>query len=316
LLFLTAYFDESGDFDNPNLNFTGMSGFIAPTKVWEKIEDRWNGIIHLPEYDLKKFFHMKHFVHKKGQFKGWDDTKKDGLYELLIAAIVEEGAIPTGCIVSNSAFKSLSARQQAVLRSPYKTALQECIRGACCQAIAFDPETVAMVFAAQKDFGTVKAKGEEFPDNSGDTEKLFYAIKKNIPKLGQYMGMYSSGEMKDSVPLQIADVIAWEMTKEYESIVGSPVRRIRKSYERLMENGGSRPLVKYLGKLQLLSTLKESGCPYLEGLEDFDSDEDEYMRAALIAQSTLNQRRQNGIPKEDKPRWYFEEFQRRFELDS
>lgn len=315
MLSLMAYFDESGHARDPNLHFTGMAGFVAPRRVWAELEKKWNAITSSSEYALEQPFHMREFVHKetRSQFKDWTQPRKDNLYRSLIQILVESEVIPTGCIVSNAAFESLSARQQIGLRSPYFVALQECIRGACAQALAFEPETVDMVFARNSDYGTLAARGEDNKENSGTTERLFYAIKQNAPELGRYMGLYGSGEPQTSIPLQAADILAYEMTKEYENLVGSQ-RCIRKSYQELMRWGGRRPLVKYLDRLALLRILKESNFADEDGFEELNEDSVLQILARHTAQQILEQRRDPGAFNNSCPRWLAEELERRWPM--
>jgi len=312
MLLLRAYFDESGHAKDPNLRFTGMAGFVAPAAVWDEVERRWKAVTTSPEYALQQPFHMRQFVHRDlGQFKGWEQQKKDALYRSLIEIIVEFEVIPTGCIVSNTAFESLNTRQQIALRSPYFVALQECIRGACSQALALEPETVDMVFAMQGEYGTLDAQGENNLDKSGTTERLFYGIKRNVPELGRYMGAYGSGEPKTTIPLQAADMLAYEMTKDYENLLRTQ-RRIRKSYQELMRCGGRRPLVKYLDRLALLRILKESGFPDEEGFEEIDDNSILQIVARHTAQNILDQRREPEAFNDSCPKWMAKELERRW----
>ena len=254
---------------------------------------------------------MREYVHGRGEFKNWGKSEKDSLYQSLIAILVEAELVPTGCIVSTSAFKSLSPNQQRLLRSPYFTALQECIRGATTPALALEPETVDMVFAEQVEYGTVEARGEDNPDNAGRTEILYYAIKRNLPSMGQYMGEYGSGSPEDLIPLQAADVLAYEMTKEYENIVNSE-RRIRESFKELMRLGGERPLIKYLDRRALLTILKESG--YVDEVVAAEVDETSLLQivARHSAQHILNGRRGPHSFRNTPPTWLMEEIERRF----
>lgn len=312
MLLLRAYFDESGHAKDPNLHFTGMAGFVAPTQVWHKVEERWKAVTVSPQYGLRRPFHMREFVHKDlGQFKGWEQERKDSLYRSLIQILVEFEVIPTGCIVSSAAFRSLNAQQQVALRSPYYVALHECIRGACSQALALEPETVDMVFAMQSEYGTLSPQGENNADNSGTTERLFYGIKRHVPELGRYMGVYGSGEPKTTIPLQAADMLAYEMTKEYENLLGTQ-RLIRKSYQALMRYGGRRPLVKFFDRLALLRILRESGFPDEEGFEELDDDNISQIVARHTAQNILDQRREPGAFSDSCPKWLADELERRW----
>ncbi len=59
MLFLTAYFDESGSLSDPTKNFTGIAGFVAPIGVWNQVEREWDEIVRSPKFALTEYFHMK-----------------------------------------------------------------------------------------------------------------------------------------------------------------------------------------------------------------------------------------------------------------
>lgn len=308
MLSLKAYFDESGHFSDPNIHFTGMAGFVAPASVWAEVEEKWEAV--RSEYALQDPFHMRLFAHNQGQFRDWEKSRKDSLYRSLIQILVEAELVPTGCVVSNSAFQSLNPRQQAAMRSPYFTAMQECVRGACAQVIALEPEVVDMAFARQVECGTLDAHGENSPDNSGTTERLFYGIKQNLPQLGSYMGKYGSGDPAEMIPLQAADMLAYEMTKDYEGVLSQ--RPIRKSYQELMRMGGRRPLMKYLDRLDLLSILKESEFPDTDGFAEIDENSVLQIFARHSAQILINERRESGTFNYSYPKWLLAELRRRW----
>lgn len=161
MLSLKAYFDESGHFSDPNIHFTGMAGFVAPASVWAEVEEKWEAV--RSEYALQDPFHMRLFAHNQGQFRDWEKSRKDSLYRSLIQILVEAELVPTGCVVSNSAFQSLNPRQQAAMKSPYFTAMQECVRGACAHVIALEPEVVDMAFARQVECGTLECARRKQP---------------------------------------------------------------------------------------------------------------------------------------------------------
>jgi hypothetical protein len=168
-----------------------------------------------------------------------------------------------------------------------------------------------MVFARQTDYGTVDAQGDEKPDNAGTTENLFYAIKRNLPALGRYMGTYGSGEPDKVIFLQAADILSYEMTKEYENLLQSQ-RPIRKSFQELMRVGGRRPLMKYLDRLHLLNILKESEFPDSEGFDEIDENSVLQIFARHSAQIVLNERRESRAFNDSCPKWLLDEIERRW----
>ena len=308
MLFLTAYFDESGDFNDPKKNFTGMAGFIAPAAIWQQVEEKWDAIVKRPEYDLKKYVHMKEMAHCQGQFMGWEKDRRDALHKELIGVLVEAEVIPMGCIVSNSAFRSLSERQQTIFKSPYFLCLQRCIHAATSETITTVEDTVAMVFARQETFGTVDA------NRGGTTEQLYDNIKRHTP-FGNTMGAYASDTPQRSIPLQAADFLAYEMTKEFETLVSCPERKMRRSYIELLKAGGEQPLMDYVDRPGLLQIIVESKMPYAEGTEEFTGASIQQLFRMRASKDIMFMRRGMKGIRPPMPKWVHAALKERFPGD-
>lgn len=61
---LTSYMDETGHSDDPNLDYVGMAGFVAPSGSWEVFDAGWKDLMH--NAGLREPFHMKDFAHSRG----------------------------------------------------------------------------------------------------------------------------------------------------------------------------------------------------------------------------------------------------------
>lgn len=302
MLYLTAYFDESGDADDPTRHFVGMAGFLAPADSWKQVESEWESIVNSPQFALTEYFHMKDFAHGTGQFKGWDKSRKDELHKALIGVLVRAEVVPVGTIVHLESYKKLTPEQQSAFKSPYVLCVQECIQFAAIKGFLPLPEKVAMVFARQERHGAVTARGEDNPDQAGDIEKLFYVIKKNA-HLGQWMGGYGSSTPQESIPLQAADMLAWELTKEFETIqIFPPPREMRLSLRELLRAGGDRPLIRLYGLLELMTTIRNSGFPDQTGTEIVDDNSLLQTRLRFITQELLLARRGSSNEKYI-PKW-------------
>src|SRR5690349_11648227 len=109
---LASYMDETGHSDDPNLEYVGMAGFVAPSGTWEVFNDGWRNLTK--NAGLDEPFHMKEFAHSQGQFESWKG--KEGLRRAFFASalklITDTAAKPIGAIVSLSSFRSLTERQQ------------------------------------------------------------------------------------------------------------------------------------------------------------------------------------------------------------
>jgi hypothetical protein len=312
MLFMTAYFDESGDSEDPTKNFMGMAGFIAPAAVWKQVEEEWDAVINAPEFALNEYFHMKDFAHNKGQFKeGWDKPRKDKLHQALIAVLVKAELVPVGAIVHLEAFESLTGQQCANFKSAYVLTAQECIGLASIKArILMASEKVSMVFARQETYGAVEAKGPDNPDQSGDIEKLFYAIK-NLTEHGKWIGSYGSSRPQESIPLQAADMFAYELTKEFETILQDPPpRKMRHSLRELLRAGGNTPLIRLFDRYYLLRSIRDSGFPDQTGTEVIDDSSIPQMIRRRVAQDILFSRREYESEENYFPKWFEDESRR------
>jgi hypothetical protein len=317
MLFLTAYFDESGDSEDPKLHFMGMAGFVAPAEIWKQVEKGWDAIVNSPEFALTEPFHMKEFAHNRGQFKtGWDRPRKDKLHAALIEVLVNAEVVPVGSIAHLEAFNSLTDAQCETFKSPYIMSAQECIYLAAIEAMMFPPETIAMVFARQKTYGAVDARGPKSLEQAGDLENLFYAIKRLLPH-GNALGAYGSSEPKDSIPLQAADMLAYELTKELETILQNPPPRpMRKSLRELLRAGGNMPLIRLYDRLYLLKSIKQSGFHDQTGTEVLDENNWSQMLNRRVAQDILFERREYESGEHYMPKWFEAEVRRSLQEDS
>lgn len=149
--------DETGHSDDPNLEYVGMAGFVAPSGTWEVFDDGWRGL--MKNAGLGEPFHMKDFAHSQGQFESWrrNEDIRRAFFASALKLITDTAATPIGAIVSLSSFRSLTERQQNSFLDPYYVAFQTCTRGAAIQAVFEQPgETVAMCYAYQDEYGTNK----------------------------------------------------------------------------------------------------------------------------------------------------------------
>ncbi len=264
MLALTAYMDESGHSADPRLNFAGMAGFVAPAQHWEVFEGRWNTI--LKEFGLE-WFHMKDFAQSVKQYEGWEESRRRKLYGALIRTICEARPIPTGAVVSIADYNSLSEGQRLAFRDPYYMAFQQCTRGASLQAFEYVNERVAMVYAYQEEFGAIKPKEAFSINQAGGAEQLWHAMKR-MTDYGKWMGSYGSSTPIESSPLQAADLLAYELTKEFENLILRPNDKMRWGLRQLLPLAGPAPLFSFIDRTEMLRFAKESRFADQTGVEE------------------------------------------------
>jgi hypothetical protein len=239
---LTAYFDESGHSKDPNLRFCGMGGLIADSSAWDALSNIWRAA--LTDAGISSPFHMRHFAHRRGEFKGWTEEQRQALFGKLVDAIVTIDPVPTGCVVSLDDFNAAPDVLKKFYREPYFMAFQLVTRGAALQALPktypFEPETVAMVFAEQREFGATASGSEAQERQAGAAQQLWIAMK-NQTTYGQWMGSFST-DSPDNVPaLQAADLFAYELTKEFENSVNRPASNMRWALRKILKPTRERP---------------------------------------------------------------------------
>jgi len=266
--------DETGHSDDPNFHFSGMAGFVAPADQWKIFEPRWQAI--LDRFGLKEPFHMKDFAHFQGQFKkGWKDNeaKRRDLFGQLLREILGLKPIPVGAIVSVEAFNGLTKCQQDSFKNPYHVTFQICTKGAAVLAAFLDNEKVAMVYSYNQEFGAIPSKDTYSVDQAGDAEKLWHTMQQ-ITDHGKWMGSYASSTPAEMVPLQAADVFAYELAKEFENILVHPKLEMRWGLQQILTLVPlPTALIRILDRKELLRLVKEANFPCRTGIEEVDDNQ-------------------------------------------
>jgi uncharacterized protein DUF3800 len=220
-LYHVAYMDETGHAADGSQKFCGMAGFLAPAYKWERFESNWNAVLnefHIP------YFHMKEYAHSKGVFKGWekDEGKRQELFNKLLNKIAAIRAVPTGSITSLEGFRRLSREDQLAWHDPYLRSLLDCTSAAGFLLDDQPPQVkFAVVFSQQSEF-------------RHRAEHVYQLIGEASP-FGNRMLYPDFKDMRDLVPLQAADIIAYELHREFERRLHRPHARPRHGYTRIVE---------------------------------------------------------------------------------
>ncbi|MBV8114258.1 MAG: hypothetical protein JO300_05920 [Silvibacterium sp.] len=251
---LISYADESGHSADPACGFVGIGGLVAPAENWEKVfKPHWQAA--LDEFIQGEPFHMREFVVVPGlgRYRGWDESKRRAFMAQLVDAILKTEARPVGCVVSTEHFSMLRPEHQRALRDPYYIALQEVTKGLSLAAIPKDVpvvlEQVAMVYAHQEDFGATPF---------GRVEQLWRVIKAEAV-WGQWMGTYSCARPQAVLPLQAADLFAYEITHEFETWIKRPQIKMRWPLKQILTNAKDQLLIKVFTLPAMIQCLAESG---------------------------------------------------------
>jgi hypothetical protein len=179
---LTAYFDESGHIDTPG--YFSIGALVAPSAAWGPFSQAWRQA--LQENDAP-YLHMREFAHRRGPYQGWKEEQRRALLAACVSAINESRAVAVG---------------KSGLQDPYLCCFQETVRGAAINGV-YEPEglKVEMVFSTQ--------------DEHAGHAKLLHESLLKTSDVKERIGPLRFAPMTDELPLQAADLIAYELRHHY-----------------------------------------------------------------------------------------------------
>ena len=255
MLMLAAYADESGHSKDTNCRFVGLGGFVATAEQWEIFESLWRSA--LDSFNEGEEFHAKEFFRKdpKSRYATWSQEKREGFMDSLTSAINTSGAEAVGCVVSLEAYEKLDESFQKAIKDPFYMAFQEVTKGLALSGapqdntLAIDP--VSMVYAFQSEYGVTKA---------GRAMQLWNTIKQKPKQFtwAKWMGTYTSAFPRDVLPLQAADLFAYELTREFEKWRLQPIPPMRMALKNILR-AQENPLLKLYEMSAMLDMIWNSG---------------------------------------------------------
>jgi hypothetical protein len=197
---LEAYWDESGRADDPNCSYLSLSGLVGAAKNWSLFSQAWQAALDgsgLP------YFHMRDFANYKGAFKDrreWSEERRQDLLNQLLAAIAVAAPSIHGAVVDLAAWRALTDAERGLWKhNPWYCCMQECVRllGVHCGVGQLDARCV---FSQQAEFrGTAAA---------------LWAVLRQTDWIGcDRIGEFQMADMRTVLPLQAADLVAYELTR-------------------------------------------------------------------------------------------------------
>jgi hypothetical protein len=240
MMMLSAYMDETGHSSDERQKFVGIAGLLAPAANWEIFEGKWKAALAQPHFNIPHF-HMTDFAARKRGYKGWSEEKRQKVFGKLMNVIESIYPLPFGSIVPLDDFRRMTKEHQTLLTDPYFICFQSAV-AACTTFLEHrklsDEEKVALIFSDQIEFRhralQLYEKIEEIePDSLRTASPVFR-------------------DMRELVPLQAADIIAYEMYKEVERRLYRPTQKPRFGFERIermtLRANFTRPLFRFFTK--------------------------------------------------------------------
>jgi hypothetical protein len=249
-----GFMDETGHSKDERQRFNGMAGLIAPWEHWEGFERKWKKtlkLFHIPHFHMNEFEHSERARPKdKNIFKGWDARKKKKLIETLYKHIESVYPYPIGSSLCMDDFKSLTPAQQAMFDDPYYmgfTSVLAYVGGFLDREGAASTERAAIVFDNQVEF-------------KGRADEIFEKAYSDEPFIKRRIDRPCFRDMRDVVPLQAADIVAYEMYKEHDRRRYRPLDSPREGYQRLEQMArrlvDRPPLFRFRSEVDLLEDVR------------------------------------------------------------
>lgn len=205
MIVLHGYFDESGTHEDSDSIV--LAGFLSTIDQWERFETEWNEA--LAEYELS-FFHMTDFAVKAGVYADWTEDVRRARLGHLMGIIGNYTIRSYGVSLSKKIFEAaFSTSAQRFIDSPYSFAAK-----CCFLLVASDLRQMGSeVWATHVLEDGARGKGEvlaayealtEIPNGKDSTRILSLRFE----------------DKRNFVPLQAADILAYELYKEHPNQTG------------------------------------------------------------------------------------------------
>jgi len=196
-----AYLDDSG---NPNEHsFLTIAGYVADVDGWRHFERRWAGVLR--KYNAP-YMHMKEFGDPKGLFQHikQDKIKEADFIAALVEVIYESAIFCTQTTISVPAFNEFTRHHNLDL-DPYSLAIYGCMM---MIGRNFRNDQIELVVDKFGKATTRTAEAAEYLETHvGDEVK---------PTIFKTINLKDDESFKTVLPLQAADVVAWEIRKACE----------------------------------------------------------------------------------------------------
>ena len=251
---LTAYFDDSGTHGGSQV--VVMGGVIGSEKHWLPFERAWRTLLADPlpqagKHSLRRF-HMAPCVLREGEFARYTESESDAVIHRFRQIILDSDLLGFSCAVSLKAWDAaIGTRSIRGLRDPTIFCMAQAISWSAKIARDYSPDRqAALVF-------------DDMPERRDINEKLFAAyhrIHNEIASREEVASItFASSEL--FLPLQAADMIAWESYNYIQDWLRDPATPVRAHLARLAESGR---FIAYGAGSRAINEIKT----WLDGIQD------------------------------------------------
>jgi hypothetical protein len=215
VVILTAYFDESGTHSGSEA--VAVAGYVSTPDRWERFGQEWREA--LAAYNIE-YFHMTDFANGTNPYKQWPKQKRRHRFERLVSIINKHALASVGIVIPVSFYESaMSPKAKRISGGPYGHAVRCCFMDLAkidrSNVVGHENVWIDYVFEAG-------VKG------SGMIVKTFRESAKNENTRNQFrLHSIRFEDKRQFVPLQAADILAYELYKHMPRQLGIDPRKQR-----------------------------------------------------------------------------------------
>lgn len=223
-----AYMDESGTHDGSE--FASLAGYVNHSDSWAEFEEAWKAV--LTRYCVEEF-HMTDFENRHGEFDWrnyWflpDEKLRHPFIRELIAALDPPKRFRVGCTISIRDYHDIVPEQLKPSYHPYYFLFAKCIEQLWRVSLLMLPPREQLGFVFDRRLGF-----------EGRADSIYLALKKHF-QYSEKMAAIQFESSKTIIPLQAADLIAYEYRKYGEMLAHHTGRDLRWTMEQLCKNGAA-----------------------------------------------------------------------------
>ena len=205
MLVLEGYFDESGTHSSSKA--IAVAGYLSTAEQWKLFTEEWKAA--LEEFQLEQF-HMTDFANRAKDYSSWTDCERNARFARLAAIIRRHTLASISSGFLRQSFDAIFDRDaKRFVGGPYGAAVGMCFLDVAERLKPLYPSArVAYVFESG-------AKG------AGDIASAFRMNYADAETREQFkLESFRFDEKRQCVPLQAADILAYELYRQIPKQLG------------------------------------------------------------------------------------------------
>jgi uncharacterized protein DUF3800 len=207
----TAYFDESGT--HASAAVVAVAGFISTVERWRNLEREWSTVLRM--YKLE-YFHMTDFENRQGPYRDWDNAQRETVIKRLLGIIKRYALSGFSAAVVRGDYERLRDEYPGRLVTPYGVCAAWCLRDVADWLDSSNRDEYAS-YVFERGFRGAGHMVEAFGRASDEVRRAYR------------FGALSFADKRAVIPLQAADILAYEACKQVPRRMGADGRPTRKS---------------------------------------------------------------------------------------